>query len=318
MSGSTVNFSLRCESANKVDPFALHDWQPKQYHPTEDKEGCMSETRSTKQLFQEWRQGDAEAGQAMAQRFADWYYAIATSRLGETSGKEPCEKACASFGAGVANITDPRELVGWAHALITAELKPLGERVNNLDEPNAYTRNRNPKALLVKAREALPKELELLEACYGHTKTEEEVDALAKPMGGNPLGILRARYAVKRHLRDEVKIPFEVAPDEPVLDRAPLPLYESGTMATPDELVNFEHWMLSDIDLCKDIAEFAHFAIALRSGLPTGSEAKKAAAKADTPASGAAMGVAAVTGLAIVGIVVVTIILLILGVVFLM
>ena len=278
----------------------------------------MSETRSTKQLFREWRQGDAEAGQAMAQRFADWYYAIATSRLGETQGKEPCEKACAAFGAGVANVTDSRELVGWAHGLIIAELKPLGERVQDLDEPNAYTRNKNPKALLVKAREALPKEMDLLEACYGRGKSPEEIDTMAEPLGGNPLGILRARYKVKQHLRDDVNIPFEVAPDEPVRDRAPLPLYESGAMATPDEIVNFEHWMLSDIDLCKDIAEFAHFAIALRGGLPTGAEAKKAAAKAESSGSGAAMGVAAATGLAIAGILVVTIILAILGVVFLM
>ena len=30
--------------------------------------------------------------------------------------------------------------------------------------------------------------------------------------------------------------------------------------------------MISDIDLCKDIAEFAHFSIALRGGLPTQAE----------------------------------------------
>jgi hypothetical protein len=28
--------------------------------------------------------------------------------------------------------------------------------------------------------------------------------------------------------------------------------------------------MISDLDLCRDIAEFAHFAIALRGGLPQG------------------------------------------------
>ena len=52
------------------------------------------DSRSTKQLFNDWRQGDGEAGQAMAQRFADWYYAITTSRLGETRGREPCDNAC--------------------------------------------------------------------------------------------------------------------------------------------------------------------------------------------------------------------------------
>jgi hypothetical protein len=41
-------------------------------------------------------------------------------------------------------------------------------------------------------------------------------------------------------------------------------------MATPQEEINFEQWMISDLDLCRDIAEFAHFAIALRGGLPAG------------------------------------------------
>ena len=56
-----------------------------------------TDTRSIKVLFREWRQGDAEAGQIMAQRFADWYYAIATSRLGEDAGREPCETACRKY-----------------------------------------------------------------------------------------------------------------------------------------------------------------------------------------------------------------------------
>ena len=46
-----------------------------------------TDTRSTRELFRAWRSGDGEAGQVMAQRFADWYYAIATSRLGEAAGR---------------------------------------------------------------------------------------------------------------------------------------------------------------------------------------------------------------------------------------
>ncbi len=242
----------------------------------------MSEqdTRSTKELFREWRAGDSQAGQIMAQRFADWYYAIATSRLGEEGGRVPCEQACTAFGEGVVEITESRALVPWAHDIIAKLLASAGQRAEDGDEPNAYTGNQSPKLLLCRSREVLPKEVELLEAAYGGGDPAK-VESLASELGGNPLGILKARYAVKRWLRDEQNVPFEVAPEQPVLDRAPLPLYESGGMANPAEEVNFEHWMISDIDLCRDIAEFAHFAIALRGGLPSSAEAA-AGAKAAT------------------------------------
>ena len=232
-----------------------------------------TETRSTKVLFREWRAGDSQAGQIMAQRFADWYYAIATSRLGESGGAAACEQACAKFGEGVVNVTESRELVPWAHSVITDLLSQGKTRAVDGDEPNAYTGNQPPKALLVKARAALPEEVKLLEVAYSTSSSPEEVEPLAAALGGNPLGILKARYRVKQWLRANMGVPFEVAPDNPVLDRAPLPLYESGKMANPEEEVGFEHWMISDIDLCRDIAEFAHFAIALRGGLPTGSAA---------------------------------------------
>jgi hypothetical protein len=267
----------------------------------------MSDKRPTKQLFREWRQGDAEAGQTMAQRFADWYYAIATSRLGEDKGKAPCDRACAAFGEGVVNITEGRELVRWAHGLIQTELGTSGARVLDLDEANAYTGNKRPKALLVEARKTLAAEIELLEMAYGTTGNAEKLDELAEPLGGNPIGILKARYAVKAHMKDCLSVPFEVTPDQPVLDRAPLPLYESGRMASEAEEQSFEEWMLSDIDLCRDIAEFAHFSIALRGGLPSDAEAQaQAAIDSKTQSSksgGAALGVAAITGFAVIGIV---------------
>jgi hypothetical protein len=236
----------------------------------------MSQTdaRSTKVLFREWRAGDSQAGQTMAQRFADWYYAIATSRLGESGGASACGQACAKFGDGVVNVTESRELVPWAHSVITGLLAQGSGRAVDGDEPNAYTGNQPPKALLVKARQHLPQEVKLLEVAYSQSSTPEQVEPLAAELGGNPLGILKARYRVKQWLQVHQGVPFEVAPDEPVLDRAPLPLYESGKMASPEEEVGFEHWMISDIDLCRDIAEFAHFAIALRGGLPSDAEMK--------------------------------------------
>jgi hypothetical protein len=226
------------------------------------------DTRTTKVLFREWRAGDSQAGQVMAQRFADWYYAIATSRLGEEGGRVPCEQACTQFGEGVVEVTESRSLVPWAHEIIAKLLANAGDRATDGDEPNAYTGNQSPKLLLARAREVLPAEIELLETAY-RGGDAARVEELAAPMGGNPLGILKARYTVKRWLRDEQNVPFEVAPEQPILDRAPLPLYEGGGMASRDEEVNFEHWMISDIDLCRDIAEFAHFAIALRGGLPS-------------------------------------------------
>ena len=228
----------------------------------------VAETRSTKDLFKDWRHGDGAAGQLMAQRFADWYYAIATSRLGEGKGRRPCEVACAKFGEGIVKVADARALVPWAHEIVKGEVEKAGKRVTDGDEPNAYTNNQPPKGLLARARVAIPAEIALLEACYGGRATDEEIEKLAAPLGGNPRGVLRARYRIKAWLRDHAGVPFEVAPENPILDRAPLPLYESGRMPTVAEEDSFEQWMISDLNLCRDIAEFAHFAIALRGGVP--------------------------------------------------
>ena len=228
----------------------------------------MSDTRTTKQLFRAWRRkGDAEAGQIMAQRVADWYYAIATSRLGERAGREPCEKACAQFGEGVAKMTEYADMVAWARGLILAEVIDH-DRIHDGNEPSHYTAKKKPKNLLVHARDSLRAEVGLLDACYSGRVTGEELEALALPLGGMPIGILHARYKVKAWLAENAEVPFAVLPTKAVLDRAPMPLYESARMANAEEEKSFEHWMLSDAELCRDIAEFSHFAIALRGGLP--------------------------------------------------
>lgn len=239
--------------------------------------------RTTRELFKEWRSGDPQAGQLMAQQVADWYYAISTSRLGEARGRAPCDQACAHFGQGVVEITESRQLIPWAHSLIVEQVKTGGTRASDGDEPSAYTGQRRPKSLLASARRALPKEVELLLAVYGADADRTKIEALAGPLGGNPLGILEARYRVKRYLRDKKGIPFEVAPEKPVLDRAPLPLYEADRMANSQEESQFEQWMLTDLELCKDIAEFAHFSIALRGGLPDVSEEPQTAGTDDGP-----------------------------------
>ncbi len=104
----------------------------------------------------------------MAQRFADWYYAITTSRLGESRGRGPCDTSCQKFGEGIVQVTDAKALVGWAHDIVL-ELEQAGSRAMDGDEPNAYTGDKHPKELLQRARTALPAEVELLEASYGGT-----------------------------------------------------------------------------------------------------------------------------------------------------
>jgi hypothetical protein len=266
----------------------------------------MSDARPTKDLFKAWRGGDGQAGQEMAQRFADWYYAIATSRLGESKGNGPCQRACDKFAQGIVEVTESRALVDWAYAIIDAEVRETGARTKDADEANAFTGNKKPKGLLRQARQALPEEVGLLEDVYSGRSSDEDVAKRAKPLGGMPIGVLTARYAVKRWLKSTKSVPFEVVPEKPVLDRAPLPLYESGRMKTPAEEANFEKWMLTDLDLCKDIAEFAHFAIALRGGVG-GEEAgkapaKEAAAEEKAPVAGASgAGRMALGGFALLG-----------------
>ena len=260
-----------------------------------------ADTRPTKELFRLWRSGDAQAGQAMAQRFADWYYAISVSRLGERAGREPCERSCAKFGEGVVAQTDFREARKWSHGLIIEQLSGRGARALDGDEPSPFTGGQKPKDLLVRCRKALPDEISLVELVY-RGGDAEQIATLAAKGGGMPLGVLRARYAVKRWLKDNAKVPFEIVPESPNLDHAPLPLYESGRMGSANEEATFEQWMLDHLDLCRDIAEFSHFAIAFRGGLPAAAGAPPSGPKTEpAPAAPGGAGMAAAGGVALVG-----------------
>lgn len=234
-----------------------------------------AEQRSTESLFHQWRKGDAAAGQAMAQRFTDWYFALAAVRLGESGGEPAFREACTHFSRGVGKVSDPRRLLGWAHGIARKQIHAAtpGGRLGDGDLPNAFTRKHPPKEILVRVRERLPGEMGLLERSY----RGEDV--------GDPISVMEARYRVKRFLRDEVGVPFRVAPEPADPDRAPLPLYEAGRLANETEDTHFELFMLHDMDVCQDVAEFAHFAIALRGGLP--GEAPEAVAPAVRPASAA-------------------------------
>ncbi len=228
----------------------------------------MSDLRTVPapQLYRLWRGGDAEAGQNMAQRFSDWYYAVTASRLGDAHGRVPLQNSCTRFQQGV-GVTTEAELVTWAHGILAEELTSAGGRIPGGDFPNQITGGRSPTELLNLAREALPADtVRLLAHTYDSTWSLDELSKEAESQGGMPLAVLRARYGLKRWLRDTAQIGFSEVPDEPNLDYAPLPLYEAGRMTSAAEETGFEKWLLSNMSLCKDIAEFGVFALALRGG----------------------------------------------------
>lgn len=242
--------------------------------------------QTTQQLFSQWRGGDAEAGQAMAQRFSDWYYAISASRLGDSNCRPALERACQRFAQGVASVTEAGKLASWAHEIIAEEIQMAGGRVTGGDHPNALTNHRSPTELIQQHQGALnPDQVALLAAAYDTRTDVEDVKAKANALGGYPLAVLEARYALKRQLRDHDGVGFTEIPDRPNLDWGPLPLYEGGRMAEGKEETAFETWMLSDITLCKDIAEFAAFALALRGGALSDASTFSAASppEAETP-----------------------------------
>ncbi len=222
---------------------------------------------TVQQLFKRWRSGDADAGRAMAQKFTDWYYAITAVRLGDSGGREPLQRACSAFAEGIAGVSRSSDLVDWSHDLVKREVDAAGGRIQGGDFPNALTSNRSPTELLAQARRGLsPQQANLLHATYGGGLALPKLIDLAEAAGGWPLAVLDARYALKRWLRENARINFSVVPDQADLDRAPMPLYEASRMASADEEDFFEKWLISDLDLCRDVAEFATFAHALRAG----------------------------------------------------
>ncbi len=250
-----------------------------------------TDSLTTQQLFKRWRSGDANAGNAMAQRFSDWYYAISASRLGDRDGRAPLERACKRFAEGIVTVSDANALSEWAHGVLAEELEGAGQRLNGGDQPNALTNRRSPSELLGKAQASLSAtQLDLLSKAYDRNYPLDRLQEEAEAQGGYPLAVLQARYALKQWLRDNEGVKFTEVPESPNLDRAPLPLYEAGRMPNLDQEHAFEKWMLTDLTLCKDVAEFAAFALAMRGGVLASSDeaAAEAAGGAATAPSQAA------------------------------
>lgn len=234
----------------------------------------MSEMTQTTviQLFRKWRGGDEVAGQEMAQRFSDWYYAISTIRVPGQRGRPPMEAACQSFAQGIVTVTRPRALVDWAHDLLERELASEGFGLDahpntGSDNPNGMTRDRSPTQLIRNVRESVdPDFIRILALAYDRETDIQAVNIAADNIGGTPYAMLQARYALKRALRSTQDVPFAVVPDTADMDRAPVSLYEANRLNSGPDMANLEKWLLSDIDLCKDIAEFSAFVHALRGG----------------------------------------------------
>jgi hypothetical protein len=241
-------------------------------------------------LFKQWRGGDAVAGQEMARRFSDWYYAITVSRLGEVEGREPLKRSCDRFAREIVQLNSASKLMDWAQGIIQEELTTAGGRIPGGDFPNALTEKRSPSELLQEAWDELPHgQLHLLAHAYDASYPLDQLVSEAEEAGGFPIAVLRARLDLKRWLRDSRGVPLAVVPDEPDLDCAPMPIYEAGRMKTPVEEARFERWMLSKFELCRDVAEFAVFSLAIRAGaLTVGAPAAPAAPAPVAPLSEAA------------------------------
>ena len=218
-------------------------------------------------LFKSWRAGDSESGQLLAQRVSDWFYAVCSSKYGENEGHHIFQSVSQKFGEGIVSVAHSNDLVSWAHQLLTDETQQGDLATFKGNDASPYSGGHPPLTLLLKAKSALPGEVALLSAFYSGSP-EGDVNAMALELGGMPSALLHARYSVKGWLKNNYDLPFKVVPAEANMDLFPLPMYEADRMTTPAEMSGFEKWMLDNVDLCQDVAEFAPFAGALRSGVP--------------------------------------------------
>jgi hypothetical protein len=218
-------------------------------------------------LFKRWKSGDADAGQEMAQRFSDWYFAIAAVRHGEQRSRPGLEKACQLFAQGIGSVHQAQDLEEWAYGLLNGELQALESLPRGADEPSRLTGSRLPSRLLRRCvAEAECPGLPLLAMAWNPEIPTAQLMELAEASGGFPLSILKARYELKAWLSEKEAVPFAETPGQSNLDYLPLPLYEAGRLSA-EEARNFEHWLLQDPALRKDAMEFSNFSMALHDGV---------------------------------------------------
>jgi hypothetical protein len=223
-------------------------------------ESAQEQQQDVKVLFKKWRSGDPDAGIQMAQRFSDWYYAITVMRLGDQRARAPLESACQLFAQRIMEVTNAEDLIDFAHHIVLEELRSAGADSPGGDFPNNITQQQSPSALLSQVSASLsPEQIHLLHLTYTGQGDIMDIDQ------SMPFSALEARHALK-HALHQTGIQFAILPTEPDMDRAPMPLYESRRLASPEEERCFEQWLLTNHDLCTDIAQFSSFAHALRAG----------------------------------------------------
>lgn len=243
----------------------------------------------TLSLFNRWKAGDAEAGQEMAQRFSDWYFAIAAIRYGEQRSRESLERACQLFAQGISSVEADQDLEDWAHSILNGELKSLEGADLGVDEPNRLTGNRAPSRLLRRViAEAECPGLPLLAMTWNPQIPMDQLVQAAENAGGYPISILKARYELKNWLSEQEAVPFSEIPSDANLDFLPLPLYEAGRLSE-EEARRFEHWLLQDPSLRKDALEFSNFSMVMHTGVlkslctPPSRKPKKKTKSEDVP-----------------------------------
>jgi hypothetical protein len=203
----------------------------------------------------------------MAQRFSDWYFAVAATRHGEQKSRRGLERACQLFAQGIGSVDDGEDLEAWAHGLLDGELQDLYTTERGSDEASRLTGNRLPSRLLRRCiAEAECPGLPLLAMTWNQEIPLSQLIAHAEEAGGYPLGILKARYELKAWLGHQEDVPFAELSPESNLDYLPLPLYEAGRLP-PEEARKFERWLLQDASLRQDATEFSNFSMALHTGV---------------------------------------------------
>mgnify|MGYP000007852221 CR=1 FL=1 len=148
---------------------------------------------SVHDLFNRWRNGSSEAGQEMAQRVADWYFALAVTHLGEEQGQVACEAACSTFSTGAANFASSEELVHWCQDTIHHAMGRKRPGVASMTMSSSFTLDCPPKELIAIAWQELPEELLILTHCYSSKTKVSALVELCEKGDGYPLELLKAR-----------------------------------------------------------------------------------------------------------------------------
>jgi hypothetical protein len=208
-------------------------------------------------LFVNWHNGDKTASEQMADRFDLWFDALTTFYLGSNSQKDSSyQKVCKTFSGNIQKIKKSRDLVPFAHEILSKELSSNpGTTVD--DFTNAML-NQKPAAELLNSvwNDLTPTEQASLLQVYGASNERTNT----------PFIVLSARNKLKSLLQQQCGVEFISIVKRLERDLCPLPLYEGNKLLNAQEAQYFERWLLNAPNICQEILEFSPFAHALRNG----------------------------------------------------